>query len=313
MDRRRGLTLIELLVVIVVIGLLVALVLPAVQSAREAARRTQCANNQKQLGLAFHNYHAVYDCLPRRVSHLGSSPIAAILPYLDQVPLYQSINFSAPLWGLTNPLDANNTARLTRISMFLCPSDHVPGTDLRDCAPTNYACNIGMGFDDAGDLDNGAFTYGAAAQGFSAITDGLSSTAMMSEWKLGTWEPDAPPDRAVFAIPDFDKRSINFDQFVSECANINMKTAERKGMSRGYSWFSTGNFASSYYHSVSINKPSCWQRDNQHSSATVGSFHPGGALTLYCDGSVRFSKQSMSLTMWQALGTRSGNEIIQEQ
>ena len=136
---RRGFTLIELLVVIAIIAVLIALLLPAVQSAREAARRIQCTNNLKQIGLACHNYHQTADCFPLGVSlnmyrlpaywraknswgHFGM-----LLPYLEQQPVYNAANFD---WGVEEgspgssaPIDINVTAADSQINTFLCPSD----------------------------------------------------------------------------------------------------------------------------------------------------------------------------------------------
>jgi prepilin-type N-terminal cleavage/methylation domain-containing protein/prepilin-type processing-associated H-X9-DG protein len=136
--QRRGFTLIELLVVIAIIGVLIALLLPAVQAAREAARRSQCVNNMKQIGLAIHNYHQVHDCFPMGVSlnmySLGYwraknswGHFGLLLPFLEQQPVYNAANFN---WGVEEgspgssiPIDVNGTAADSQISVFVCPSD----------------------------------------------------------------------------------------------------------------------------------------------------------------------------------------------
>jgi len=152
---RRGFTLIELLVVIAIIAVLIALLLPAVQAAREAARRSQCVNNLKQIGLALHNYHTSNDCFAMGSSFQPTnnggitggnysmwnsfSAQAALLGYLEQTPLYNSLNFSlAPL----DDYNANTTAaRRTIVNVFLCPSDTNSGGGKQD--NNNYAASFG--------------------------------------------------------------------------------------------------------------------------------------------------------------------------
>ena len=154
---RRGFTLIELLVVIAIIAVLIALLLPAVQSAREAARRAQCTNNLKQLGLAAHNYISINNVYPSQSIQNTTtwswepSWVAAILPMMEQTPMYNAINFNLPMLeiGFVTPVatggTANSTAGLATILSLLCPSESLshPISFGGDWAQSNYAGNYG--------------------------------------------------------------------------------------------------------------------------------------------------------------------------
>jgi prepilin-type N-terminal cleavage/methylation domain-containing protein/prepilin-type processing-associated H-X9-DG protein len=207
---RRGFTLIELLVVIAIIAVLIALLLPAVQSAREAARRAQCTNNLKQLGLAVHNYLSRTDVLPAHTLDNSqtwgwfASWTALLLPTMEQQPLYNALNFSMPMLelGFVSPyVGANTTVGLTTISTLLCPSESIsksPNFNAVEYAMSNYAGNYGgpanirsctgtivpvQGSTIFGLM---AFLGGSAPASagpvrIASITDGTSNTALFSE------------------------------------------------------------------------------------------------------------------------------------
>jgi prepilin-type N-terminal cleavage/methylation domain-containing protein/prepilin-type processing-associated H-X9-DG protein len=207
----RGFTLIELLVVIAIIAVLIALLLPAVQAAREAARRLQCVNNLKQIGLALHNYHQVNESFPPGglpvITATGSqlqqnasfSPQARLLQFLEQQPLFNAMNFS---YGCFNSVDtygnaANSTVTETRLSAFLCPSQAPPSYKVNRVngesfpAPgNNYFASYGstLEFDGAQTASppNGVFQQRGPAIGLRDVRDGASNTAAFGEWKTGS-------------------------------------------------------------------------------------------------------------------------------
>jgi prepilin-type N-terminal cleavage/methylation domain-containing protein/prepilin-type processing-associated H-X9-DG protein len=207
--RRGGFTLIELLVVIAIIAVLIALLLPAVQAAREAARRMQCVNNLKQIGLALHNYIGVNDTLPpaaldtrvaagTTIANGGFGPLARLLPYVEQQAIYNASNFSINVINGPPGVWINSTAIHTRIGGFLCPSDQPPTwptitVDTSIAPGVNYFASVGSGLEfsgaQTGGPPNGLFYYvttgGAGPVRLSGITDGTSNTIAFGEWIVG--------------------------------------------------------------------------------------------------------------------------------
>jgi prepilin-type N-terminal cleavage/methylation domain-containing protein/prepilin-type processing-associated H-X9-DG protein len=216
---RRGFTLIEMLVVIAVIGLLVALLLPAVQAAREAARRVQCSNNLKQLGLAAHNYHESHGSFP--AGDLGGwsgwSAQARLLPYLEQGPLYNAINFAfvnripyGSPWGDPARTEVNTTATLTRLTTFLCPSSGWPSGNLafpKTDGPrpgNSYFASMGPSLHFDGALrfarPTGVFMNNGPPLGLRDVTDGSAGTVLFGEWLVGDCDPNRLSPQDVIAM-----------------------------------------------------------------------------------------------------------------
>jgi prepilin-type N-terminal cleavage/methylation domain-containing protein/prepilin-type processing-associated H-X9-DG protein len=283
-DRRRraAFTLVELLVVIAIIGILVSLLLPAVQAAREAARRLSCSNNMKQIGLALHNYESSHKKFP-----VGSwqsnfiSPFVAVLPMLEQSNNYQQWDFSLSYSHAYNSNVVNQ-----RIGTYLCPSMYlpreVPMLPARETGgPNSYLLNEGTddymaNCDGIFGLQWPSFGYTNPNRRFADITDGTSSTFFAGEtvynYKDSLWPATAP---APFA------------------GTIRYGTA-RWGV--GYPKISLGSTLFPF---------------NAHVAAAMGGYasqHPGGAQFLYADGSVRFHSQNMDVVTYRAAATRAGGE-----
>lgn len=209
--KKSGFTLIELLVVIAIIAILIALLLPAVQQAREAARRTQCKNNLKQLGLALHNYHDTHNRFPPTqimVHYTGpnnTNPVARnhtwmslILPYIEQSALYNSINFSAPMHDpatkIFQTLSTGETIVSRQIPGLTCPSDpgFGGGISKHGLAHTNYAGNMGWDWHYRGpDIYQGPFQNGSEGTRITDIKDGTSNTIALAEVSTEAFTPRA--------------------------------------------------------------------------------------------------------------------------
>jgi prepilin-type N-terminal cleavage/methylation domain-containing protein/prepilin-type processing-associated H-X9-DG protein len=328
---RRGFTLIELLITIGVIGLLMALLLPAVQAAREAARRGQCANNLKQIGIAFQSYCVDWNAFPPVNLQTGTnrdgpyfvhvhSPWARVLPRLEQGPLFDSINFA---WVPTQAeaIVANETAMTTRVALFLCPSDNEPPVE--GYGRANYRVNHGPTHRFAPtnlypQSWNGPFTC-RLVLGPAAFTDGTSNTIGVSERLQGDWTRGISGG-GDYLLARIDESTVhNSDDAVAACAALPPGTdQESRG---GESWFLSGLHFTGYNHCAPPNPrtPDCAFDDAREDILNrimrdgvfpARSAHPGGVHVVFMDGSVRFMEDAVSLPIWRAFATRSGGEVI---
>lgn len=337
--RSRGFTLIELLVVIAIIAVLIALLLPAVQQAREAARRTQCRNNLKQIGLAIHNYMSTHTVMPfgKGASYAGApvyarwSQHAMILPYIDQAPLYNTMDFNYPpetpgMGGVvafmppfTNATGVNAVASRTIIPAFMCPSDPSPSDPWQ--AQNNYAGNQGGWLCDRGDVpgagsdvspsevQTGVF-YWLSRCNSASFTDGMSQTMMFSEKIRGQGTPDPKSD--LYVIP----AQTTFAGTYSACQAINPATATPLTSKWGYSWVMGENCCTQYNHVATPNSKSCGgtgfsgSMTNMAMQVSAGSRHTGGVHGMTADGAIRFVSENIDVNVWRALGTRAGGEAV---
>jgi prepilin-type N-terminal cleavage/methylation domain-containing protein len=308
---RTAFTLVELLVVIAIIGILVALLLPAVQAAREAARRSQCLNNMKQIGLAMHNYHDTFKTFPFGQDGTGDrySAISLLLPFMEQKPLHDSIDFNLPY---NAPI--NNAARLTELPMLRCPSDRLNPMPQTGGA-TNYMANKGSGivWRNATGANanmappNGVFYYHSRTR-FADILDGTSNTASFSERILSDGSNAiVSPIADVFFHPG---APTTPDQAVQMCDALDITNlANQFPLFMGAPWIDGQH---TYLHVDVPNSRSCGFFLTMRASMPPSSRHPGGVLLLLCDGSTRFVSETINLATWRGIGTRDGSEPIGE-
>jgi prepilin-type N-terminal cleavage/methylation domain-containing protein/prepilin-type processing-associated H-X9-DG protein len=324
---RRGFTLIELLVSTGILCLLVAIALPGVQAAREAARRAQCQNNLHQIGLALHGYHADQNTFPPAATGTHAwywgmfSLQVRLLPYLEEATLFNSINFAegtwppdtynAPLKPWQAAIDAmNGTVSGTSIATFLCPSD-----GLASGSANSYRGNVGVGpakntsveYPDSG---NGIFPEVLMINA-SQVTDGLSHTAAFSERLRGTGLLASPsPERDAFLQP---YELFTADQLIQGC-RIAPRQKHAPFVANGAWWFWTGRERTLYNHAQAPNGPvpDCilMQTLTTKGMATARGLHHGGVNVLMADGSCRFVHETISILVWRGLGTRNGSELI---
>jgi prepilin-type N-terminal cleavage/methylation domain-containing protein/prepilin-type processing-associated H-X9-DG protein len=329
----RGFTLIELLVVIAIIAILMALLLPAVQQAREAARRTQCRNHLKQLGLALHNYIDVNRYLPPGASvnlsvtatgNNGSWGVhGRILPYLEQGNVYANVD-------LTTAWDFQTAIHGLKIPVYACPSD--PGSDkVRDPGggkshlyPTTYGFNYGTWFvfNPANGQGGDGLFYPNARLSFRDVTDGSTNTLVAAEVKA--WTPyNRNGGPASTAIPaNSAEVAVNVATGTDFKNTGHTEWPDGRCHHSGFTVTLPPNTEVTYtsggvtYTETDFNS---WQEGRNggagsptYAVITSRSFHTGTVNAAMFDGSVRTISENIDLGVWRALGTRSGGEVVAE-
>lgn len=308
--RRNGFTLVELLVVIAIIGILVGLLLPAVQAAREAARRMQCTNNLKQIGLAIHNYESSIKRLPAGSFPVNdATPHTVLLPYLEGSNAFSLFNFSVSLNGSA----LNSAAIRQTIPFYICPSS-IPRVGFTWAGHTDYMQS--MGANASYSNRTGPF-FRASAVRFADVTDGLSNTAFFSEIRRGPFVSGS----SLGVIP----RTSN--EYYSVATNLadgswnatNQATydvavcdapATSAWLYRGLQYYRGLTVATFYNHTLTPNSRlrDCSGISNGHLAAR--SYHTGGVNVVRGDGSVTFVSDSIDAVTWRAFGTVAGGETV---
>ncbi|HUQ67949.1 MAG TPA: DUF1559 domain-containing protein [Planctomycetaceae bacterium] len=340
----RGFTLIELLVVIAIIAILIALLLPAVQQAREAARRTQCRNSLKQLGLALHNYHDVFNTFPRGSFGAyaagtngtcppnlnggwgseweGHSVHMMLLPYIDQAPVYNKIDQNAT-WtrdcATANPSSLNSqNAQLVKIPAFNCASDNnMPVAD----GTNNYVFSTGPNMGWTGTAANSIGMFSRRFhKGLRDVTDGSSNTICASELIKGdvsnttyTFGTDYIRNQALTGVNATYPTVAQLNAYSTQCAG---GTADHRS-DAGRNW------ASPMMYDTLFNTllPPNTKNHTCHNCAGCGrgdadgvwparSRHTGGAHTLMGDGAVKFISDNVDTVLYQGAGSINGNETL---
>lgn len=349
--KKRGFTLVELLVVIAIIGVLVALLLPAVQSARVAARRMSSANNLRQLGLGLHNFESTYKKLPgmapvgtANATSFGYSVHAQILPFIEQSNLGNQLDFTQPIFNgsfpsiTLNPIYTSTAA--TPVPTFLCPGDAQSPLFTTNSgggvhAGTNYAVNLGSGRAGAGAQSpngydtrfktDGLFHYGPGLS-LAAITDGTSNTLFMSQILLGL--------NVQLTKPYSELTREEMRRQVAGLAGRGLYTGEA-GANPGFgvsppigendfaaatSW--RGNRGGSWlWANATVNgfcaalPPNARVPDSTAHGIgwlSARSNFPSGVNSAFADGSTRFTASSIEIGVWRAMATRAGHEVVSE-
>ncbi|MHC5542716.1 DUF1559 family PulG-like putative transporter [Singulisphaera rosea] len=328
--KRTGFTLIELLVVIAIIAVLIALLLPAVQAAREAARRIQCTNNLKQIGLALFNYESAVGAFPPTSVLIGVEPgspkkqfksnwsvLGRIAPFMEQGSMFNSMNFS---YKCADP--QNLTISNVVVNTFLCPSDPAPARATSGNGGASYGNVVGDWYvwEELGQVNRVAFSPNVSKH-LAQFTDGLTNTLLFSESQIGHHEfrkCNSSGGMTYSSYPDVAGTAAMVATIAPTCTDItrvgHATWTNGSVFNSGVTTANTPNskvvvpaYGSVSYDLVTIDED---QGGPVFAMLTADSYHPGGVNSLMGDGSVRFVKDSINGPVWRSLGSIAGGEVI---
>jgi prepilin-type N-terminal cleavage/methylation domain-containing protein len=314
MSRRRGFTLVELLVVIAIIGMLIALLLPAVQAARESGRRASCSNSMRQMALALQLYHDNNKVFPPGSSN-GLSSHAFLIPYLEKESISDIVNYAVTYSDPTNAV-----AMMTNVGAFICPSD--PGEMWPTAAGgrNNYYGNAGVnilfsgvpsttGANSTMPPSDGIF-FNNSKVSMGGVKDGQSNTAAFSEklvgdfsnglssWRSDTYKPGTYPNTP--------------DEARDQCLAMDITNLSLQGYSNvGAPWLQSYHSTTRYWHVLTPNTRSCMYPPGRIAT-TPSSNHVKGVNLAMIDASVRYVPNTIDLLLWRSYGTRAGSEVVND-
>lgn len=305
---RGGFTLVELLLAIAIVGLLLALLMPAVQWSRESSRRAACGSNMRQIGLALSNYESTHASFPAG-SCVGMSFHVNLLPYLERGDLYERVQF-AP--------DGAAFLENVPLRVLICPSDGTPAVlpnEASGVAGTNYAgCSGVWGFENGFDgvlryCEDMGLPFKVGFVRPSDILDGTSQTIAVSEILRANGDPPQRL-RAFWNTPHYFVPG-QIDALAAECGSIPENAPaygwRGDGWTLGTPWPRAGLSHTLYAHVLTPNGPSCANRSGVPNAATTAaSAHPGGVQSLFADGHLEYVSESITSAVWRERATRAG-------